>query len=47
MIVDSDASIVELIEEREMARQAGDWQRADEIRQELTRRGVAVQGQQN
>jgi cysteinyl-tRNA synthetase len=38
-----DEAITKMIEEREMARQAGDWQRADEIRGELNRRGIVVQ----
>ncbi|MBW1889923.1 MAG: cysteine--tRNA ligase [Deltaproteobacteria bacterium] len=38
-----DATVAGLIEEREKARQSRDWARADEIRRELTARGVVVQ----
>ncbi len=40
--ISRDTTMAGLVEEREKARQAGDWQRADEIRQELTQRGVVV-----
>jgi cysteinyl-tRNA synthetase len=38
-----DAAVAKLMAAREKARQGGDWQRADDIRRELTRRGVVVQ----
>ena len=38
-----DAAVTRLIEDREKARRAGDWQRADDIRGELSRRGIVVQ----
>ncbi len=41
--ISRDKDIAKLIEGRESARRAGDWQHADDIRRELTRRGVVVQ----
>jgi len=41
--ISSDKGVAKLIEERESARRGGDWQRADNIRKELTQRGVVVQ----
>jgi cysteinyl-tRNA synthetase len=37
-----DAEIDALVAERDRARAAKDWKRADEIRAELARRGVTV-----
>jgi len=38
-----DEALTKLIEKRKKARRAGDWQRADDIRRELNRRGIMVQ----
>ena len=41
--ISRDATVAKLIAEREKARQVGDWQRADKLREELTRHGVVIQ----
>ena len=41
--ISRDQAVTKLMEDREKARRAGDWQRADDIRKELTRRGIVVQ----
>jgi cysteinyl-tRNA synthetase len=38
-----DEAVNKLIEKRNKARRAGDWQQADDIRRELNRRGIVVQ----
>jgi len=38
-----DETVTRLIEKRETARRAGDWQQADDIRRELHLRGIVVQ----
>ena len=38
-----DEALTKLIEKREKARQAGEWQQADDIRRELLLRGIVVQ----
>ena len=38
-----DEAVSKLIEKRDKARRAGDWQQADDIRRELNRRGIVVQ----